>query len=167
MTELVLPKIDKNIVQRKDFIVSELKKFTNSDNVLSHAQEVKPYETDALAAYKQTPLVVVLAENTQEVSNILKFCNEQNIKVVPRGAGTGLSGGALPLQDAILLGLGKFNKILEIDFDNKCVVTQPGATNLSITHAVQHKGFYYAPDPSSQLACSIGGNVAENSGGIH
>jgi glycolate oxidase len=109
----------------------------------------------------------VLPKNTQEVSKILKYCNEENIKVIPRGAGTGLSGGALPLQDAILLGLGKFNKILEIDFENKCVVAQPGVTNLAITHAVQHKDFYYAPDPSSQLACSIGGNVAENSGGVH
>ena len=110
---------------------------------------------------------MVLPENTKEVSEILKYCNEENIKVVPRGAGTGLSGGALPLQDAILLGLGKFNKILEIDYENKCVITQPGVTNLGITHAVEHKGFYYAPDPSSQLACSIGGNVAENSGGVH
>ena len=92
---------------------------------------------------------------------------KKKIKVIPRGAGTGLSGGALPLRDAILLSLGKFNKILEIDFDNKCVVSQPGVTNLSITHAVQQEGFYYAPDPSSQLACSIGGNVAENSGGVH
>ena len=108
-----------------------------------------------------------MPKNTKEVSEVLKFCNKENIKVIPRGAGTGLSGGALPLQDAILLGLGKFNKILEIDFNNKCVVAQPGVTNLSITQAVQHKGFYYAPDPSSQLACSIGGNVAENSGGIH
>ena len=108
-----------------------------------------------------------MPENTKQVSEILKYCHEENIKVVPRGAGTGLSGGALPLQDAILLGLGKFNQILEIDYHNKCVVTQPGVTNLGITHAVQHKGFYYAPDPSSQLACSIGGNVAENSGGVH
>jgi len=167
MSNLVLPKIDKNTIQRKDFIVSKLKKFTNATNVLSHPQELKPYETDALAAYKQTPLTVVLPENTEEVSKILKFCNDENIKVIPRGAGTGLSGGALPLQDAITLGLGKFNKIIDIDFNNKCVVTQPGVTNLSITHAVQHKGFYYAPDPSSQLACSIGGNVAENSGGVH
>ena len=119
------------------------------------------------AAYTQTPLAVVLPENTDEVSEILKYCHKENIKVIPRGAGTGLSGGALPLQDAVILGLGKFNKILNIDFPNKCVVTQPGVTNLGITHAVQHKGFYYAPDPSSQLACSIGGNVAENSGGVH
>ncbi len=167
MSQLALPKIDKNTIRRKNFIVSKLKKFTHPDNVLSHSQELKPYETDALAAYKQTPLTVVLPENTEEVSKILNFCNDENIKVIPRGAGTGLSGGALPLQDAIMLGLGKFNKILEIDFHNKCVVSQPGVTNLSITHAVQHKGFYYAPDPSSQLACSIGGNVAENSGGVH
>ncbi len=167
MTDLVLPKIDKSTIRKKDYIVKSLQKITNTNNILSHGDEVKPYETDALAAYKQTPLAVVLPENTEEVSKILKFCNDENIKIIPRGAGTGLSGGALPLQDAIMLGLGKFNKILEIDFDNKCVVAQPGVTNLSITHAVQHKEFYYAPDPSSQIACSIGGNVAENSGGVH
>ncbi len=167
MTEIALPKIDKSILNNKSEIVRKLAKFTNPENVLSEADELRPYETDALSVYTQTPLAVVLPENTQEVSEILKYCNEQNIKVVPRGAGTGLSGGALPLQDAILLGLGKFNKILEIDYENKCVITQPGVTNLGITHAVEHKGFYYAPDPSSQLACSIGGNVAENSGGVH
>jgi glycolate oxidase len=167
MSELALPKVDQSTILNRDKIVNKLKKIIKSENVLDHNDEIKPYETDALSAYKQKPLVVVLPENTQQVSGILKYCNEEKIKIIPRGAGTGLSGGALPLQDAILLGLGKFNKILEIDFDNKCVVAQPGVTNLSITHAVQHKGFYYAPDPSSQLACSIGGNVAENSGGIH
>ena len=167
MSELALPKVDRNILSKKLLIVSDLKKIINKDNVLSDADEIKPYETDALAAYKNTPLAVVLPENTQEVSEILKYCNNENIKVIPRGAGTGLSGGALPLNDAILLGLGKFNKILDVDFNNNCVVTQPGVTNLSITHAVKHKGYYYAPDPSSQLACSIGGNVAENSGGVH
>ena len=167
MTKLVLPKVDKVILDKKDYIFKILAKLIKPENVLSHEDEIKPYETDALAVYKQMPLAVVMPENTQEVSSILKFCYSENIKVVPRGAGTGLSGGALPLQDAILLSLGKFNKILEIDFENKCVVAQPGVTNLGITHAVQHKGFYYAPDPSSQLACSIGGNVAENSGGVH
>ena len=165
--ELALPKIDQKTIDNKNSIVKNLCKLTNPENVLSHADEIKPYETDALAAYTQTPLAVVLPENTNEVSEILKYCYKENIKVIPRGAGTGLSGGALPLQDAVILGLGKFNKILNIDFPNKCVVTQPGVTNLGITHAVQHKGFYYAPDPSSQLACSIGGNVAENSGGVH
>ena len=167
MSEIALPKIDSSILNRKSEIVKKLSKLTNIENVLSEADELRPYETDALSVYTQTPLAVVLPENTEEVSEILKYCHSENIKVVPRGAGTGLSGGALPLQDAILLGLGKFNKILEIDYENKCVVTQPGVTNLGITHAVQHKGFYYAPDPSSQLACSIGGNVAENSGGVH
>ena len=165
--ELALPKIDQKTIDNKNSIVKNLCKLTNPENVLSHEDEIKPYETDALAAYTQTPLAVVLPENTDEVSEILKYCHKENIKVIPRGAGTGLSGGALPLQDAVILGLGKFNKILNIDFPNKCVVTQPGVTNLGITHAVQHKGFYYAPDPSSQLACSIGGNVAENSGGVH
>ena len=140
--ELGLPKVDREIIEKKDLIVSNLKTFTAKQNVLSELDEIKPYETDALAAYKNLPLAVVLPENTKEVSEILKYCFKENIKVIPRGAGTGLSGGALPLNDAILLGLGKFNKILDIDFDNKCVVTQPGVTNLSITHAVKHKGYY-------------------------
>ena len=167
MSNIALPEIDQSILRKKATIISDLKKITNSENVLSEDDEVKAYETDSLLAYKQKPLVVVLPENTLEVSKILKYCNENKIKVVPRGAGTGLSGGALPLQDGILVSLGKFNKILEIDFDNNCVVTQPGVTNLSITQAVQHKDLYYAPDPSSQIICSIGGNVAENSGGVH
>ena len=150
MSEIALPKVDKSILIRKKEIVKKLSKFVNAENILSEADEVRPYETDALSVYTQTPLAVVLPENTKQVSDILKYCNEENIKVVPRGAGTGLSGGALPLQDAILLGLGKFNKILEIDYENKCVVTQPGVTNLGITYAVENKGFYYAPDPSSQ-----------------
>ena len=167
MSNIALPKIDQSILAKKATIISNLKKITNSENVLSEDDEVKAYETDSLLAYKQKPLAVVLPENTLEVSKILKYCNENKIKVIPRGAGTGLSGGALPLQDGILIALGKFNKILEIDFDNNCVVTQPGVTNLSITQSVQHKDLYYAPDPSSQIVCSIGGNVAENSGGVH
>jgi len=167
MANIALPEIDQSILTKKANIVSNLKKIINSENVLSEDNEIKVYETDALLAYKQKPLAVVLPENTLEVSKILKYCNENKIKVIPRGAGTGLSGGALPLQDGIVVSLGKFNKILEIDFDNNCVVTQPGVTNLSITHSVQHKDLYYAPDPSSQLICSIGGNVAENSGGVH
>ena len=167
MTQLVMPKIDKKILSNKETIVKKLKEITNSNNVLSHESELIPYETDALTAYKQIPLVVVLPETTHEVSEILKYCNNEKIKIVPRGAGTGLSGGALPLEDSIVLNLGKFNKILEVDFGNRCVVAQPGVTNLAITDAVQHKGFYFAPDPSSQIISSIGGNVAENSGGVH
>ncbi|MGL4527007.1 MAG: FAD-linked oxidase C-terminal domain-containing protein, partial [Aestuariivirga sp.] len=117
--------------------------------------------------YRQMPLVVVLPETTAQVSAVLKYAHENEIKVVPRGAGTSLSGGALPLADGILLGMSKFNRVLEIDYPNRCAVVQPGVTNLGITRAVEHRGFYYAPDPSSQIACSIGGNVAENSGGVH
>jgi glycolate oxidase len=112
-------------------------------------------------------MIAVLPETTEQVSRILRYCKGAGVKVVPRGAGTSLSGGALPLADGVLLGLGKFNRVLEIDFANRCAVVQPGVTNLGITNAVAHAGFYYAPDPSSQIACTIGGNVAENSGGVH
>ena len=167
MSKLVMPKIDRKLLKNNLEVIEGLRKIVKSENVLNHKDELKPFETDGLSAYKQKPLAVVFPENTNEVSKILAFCNAKRIKVVPRGAGTGLSGGALPLVDSILLCLGKFNKIINIDYQNRCVVAQPGVTNLSITQAVEDKGFYYAPDPSSQIACSIGGNVAENSGGVH
>ncbi len=167
MTSLQMPKIDKTTISNKDSIVSDIAKIVKKENVLSDQDQVRPYETDGLVAYKQAPLAVVLPETAEQVSQVLKYCNEKKIKVVPRGAGTGLSGGSLPLADCVLLAMGKFNKILEVDYKNRCVVTQPCVTNLAITHAVEDKGFYYAPDPSSQIACSIGGNVAENSGGVH
>jgi len=167
MSKLGMPKIDRKLLKRKSEIINSLRKIVKAENILDHEDELKPFETDALTAYKQKPLAVIFPENTKEVSNILSYCNRERIKVVPRGAGTGLSGGSLPLADSILLCLGKFNKIIEIDYKNRCVVAQPGVTNLSITKAVEGKDFYYAPDPSSQIACSIGGNVAENSGGVH
>ena len=128
---------------------------------------MRPFESDGLTAYRQLPMVVVLPETTEQVSEVLKYCHRNNIKVVPRGAGTSLSGGALPLEDGVLLGMSKFSRIREIDFDNRVAVVEPGVTNLSVSNAVAEKGFYYAPDPSSQIACTIGGNVAENSGGVH
>ncbi len=167
MTSLQMPKVQKSILNKKDEIISEVKKIIKKENVLSHEDEIRPYETDALTAYRQKPLLVVLPETIEEVSKILKYCNENKVKVVPRGAGTGLTGASLPLEDSILLSMGKFNKILEVDYENKCVVAQPCVTNLSITQAVQGNNFYYAPDPSSQIACSIGGNVSTNSGGVH
>ena len=167
MTKIAMPKIDRKILAKKKMIIKNLKKIIKTENVLDHEDELRPFETDALSAYKQKPLAVVFPENTKEVSKILAYCNQERIKVVPRGAGTGLSGGALPLADSILLCLGKFNKIIDIDYKNRCVVAQSGVTNLSITKAVEDKGFYYAPDPSCQIACSIGGNVSENSGGVH
>ena len=167
MTNLVMPKIDRKLIAKKSEIVKDLKKIIKSENILHHEDETRPFETDGLSAYKQKPLIVAFPENTQEVSKILAYCNKHRIKVVPRGSGTGLSGGALPMEDSLLLCLGKFNKIINVDYKNRCVIAQSGVTNLAITHAVQSMGFYYAPDPSSQIACSIGGNVAENSGGVH
>jgi len=137
------------------------------EGVIAGEREMRPFETDGLTAYRQLPLVVVLPSTTQQVAQVLRYCHENNVKVVPRGAGTSLSGGALPLEDGILLGMSKFNRIREIDYDNRVVVAEPGVTNLGISNAVAERGFYYAPDPSSQIACTIGGNVAENSGGVH
>jgi glycolate oxidase len=162
-----MPEPDAAVLARRAEIVSALREIVPGEGVIEHEEELRPYETDGLTAYRQLPLAVVLPETTAQVSAVLAYCHQEGIKLVPRGAGTGLSGGALPLADAITLGLSKFNRILEIDFDNRCVVAQPGVTNLGLTDAVEHAGFYYAPDPSSQIACTIGGNVAENSGGVH
>jgi glycolate oxidase len=164
---LRMPAPDEAILARRDVIVAALKVIVPGEGVIATPREMQAYETDGLTVYRQLPLVVVLPETTEQVSRILRYCHDNRIKVVPRGSGTSLSGGALPLTDGVLLGLGKFNRILDIDYANRCVIAQPGVTNLAITNAVQHKGFYYAPDPSSQIACSIGGNVAENSGGVH
>lgn len=162
-----MPKPDESVIARREELAAGLREIVPGEGVIDGEEELRAFDCDGLMAYKQLPLIVVLPETTQQVSEILKYCHANNVKIVPRGAGTGLSGGALPLADAITLGLGKFKKILDIDFENRCVVTQPGVTNLGITTAVEHAGFYYAPDPSSQIACSIGGNVAENSGGVH
>ena len=162
-----MPPADASVLGRRDEIVAALRQIVPGEGVISSAAEMLPYESDGLTAYRQPPMVVVLPDSTEQVSRVLRYCFEQGIKVVPRGSGTSLSGGALPLKDAVLLGLGKFKRIREIDFDNRVVVTEPGVTNLAISQAVAHAGFYYAPDPSSQIACSIGGNIAENSGGVH
>src|SRR6187551_1234862 len=164
---IAMPPIDGDILRRREAIVADLRAIVPGEGVIAAAAEMVPYESDGLTAYRQPPMVVVLPETSVQVSEVLKYCHANGIKVVPRGAGTSLSGGALPLADAVLLGLGKFKRIREIDFDNRCVVTEPGVTNLALSQAVAHAGFYYAPDPSSQIACSIGGNVAENSGGVH
>jgi len=167
MSNLVMPPADRQILARREEIAQALRGFVAFESVITSEEELRPFESDGLTAYKQIPMLAVLPSTTQEVSAILKYCYEEGIKVVPRGAGTSLSGGALPLEDGILLGLSKFNEILEIDYDNRVVITQPGVTNLGISQAVEAEGFYYAPDPSSQIACSIGGNIAENSGGVH
>ncbi len=162
-----MPEPDGDVVARRAEIAEAMRGIVPDDSVIVEIEALRAYECDGLTAYRQLPLIVVLPETTEQISSILRYCGDHGVKIVPRGAGTSLSGGALPLADAITLGLGKLNRILEIDYDNRCVVAQPGVTNLGITQAVEHKGFYYAPDPSSQIACTVGGNVAENSGGVH
>src|SRR5689334_17864874 len=164
---LKMPEPDAAVLARRAEIVRDLSAIVPGEGVIAHEREMRPYESDGLTAYRQLPFVVVLPETTGQVSEVLRYCHANGIRVVPRGAGTSLSGGALPLADGVLLGMGKFNRIREIDFDNRVVVAEPGVTNLAISHAVEAEGFYYAPDPSSQIACTIGGNVAENSGGVH
>ena len=164
---LTMPIPDAEVIGRRAAIAEALRRIVPGEGVVEAPIEMRAFETDGLTAYRQMPLVVVLPETTEQVSAILKYAHDNGVKVVPRGAGTSLSGGALPLADGILLGMAKFNRVLEIDYANRCAVVQPGVTNLAITKAVEHRGFYYAPDPSSQIACTIGGNVAENSGGVH
>ncbi|MGY0832548.1 FAD-linked oxidase C-terminal domain-containing protein [Azospirillum brasilense] len=162
-----MPAPDDGVIARRREIIAALRAIVPGEGVIVDESELRAYECDGLTAYRQLPMVVVLPSTTEQVSRVLRTCKEMGVKVVPRGAGTSLSGGALPLADGVLLGMGKFNRILDIDFANRCVVTQPGVTNLGISNAVAHEAFYYAPDPSSQIACTIGGNIAENSGGVH
>jgi glycolate oxidase len=162
-----MPLPDARILQNRALLIERLRAIVPGEGVIVDERELRAYESDGLTAYRQIPMVVVLPSTVEEVSAVLRLCSEMGVKVVPRGAGTSLSGGALPLADGIVLGMGKFNRVLDIDYENRTAVVQPGVTNLGITWAVQGEGFYYAPDPSSQIACTIGGNVAENSGGVH
>ena len=162
-----MPAPDLALIARKGEIVAALRSIVPGDGVVAEPSELVPFESDGLSAYRQTPLAVVLPQTVDQVSQVLAWCQANGVKVVPRGAGTSLSGGALPLADGVVVGLSKFNRILEVDYANRCAVVQPGVTNLAVSEAVAERGFYYAPDPSSQIACTIGGNVAENSGGVH
>jgi glycolate oxidase len=164
---VAMPPLDDSVLKRRQDIVKALRAIVPNEGVIATEREMRPYESDGLTAYRQMPMVVVLPETTDQVARILRYCHQEGVKVVPRGAGTSLSGGALPLGDGVLLGMAKFNRVREIDFANRVAVVEPGVTNLAVSQAVEHEGFYYAPDPSSQIACTIGGNVAENSGGVH
>src|SRR5258708_28790544 len=159
------PLPDAALMAREGEIVRALKRVVPGEGVIGEPAGLVPFQSDGLSAYRQTPLAVVLPETVAQVSAVLAWCQANGVKVVPRGAGTSLSGGALPLQDGIVLGMAKFNRILEVDYANRCAVVQPGVTNLAITGAVEADGFYYAPDPSSQVACTIGGHGAGDSGG--
>ncbi|HXJ03308.1 MAG TPA: FAD-linked oxidase C-terminal domain-containing protein [Micropepsaceae bacterium] len=161
-----LPPPDPVTLGRRNEIARALRDIV-PDGVIGDEATLTAFDCDALTAYRQRPLLCVLPENAEQISTVLAYAHRENVRIVPRGAGTSLSGGALPLADSILLGMSRMSRILELDYENRCAVVQPGVTNASVTRAVQARGFYYAPDPSSQIACTIGGNVAENSGGIH
>ena len=162
-----MPEPDAGVIADRARLAARLRNILPADNVIDDRDGMRAFDSDGLTAYSAMPLIVALPESTAQVAAVLSACAETGVKVVPRGAGTGLSGGALPLADGVSLALTKLNRILEIDYANRCAVVQPGVTNLAISEAVAAEGFYYAPDPSSQIACSIGGNVAENSGGVH
>ncbi|MCF6273607.1 MAG: FAD-binding protein [Rhodobacteraceae bacterium] len=162
-----MPESSARILADKAKIVARLRKILPEESVIDNPVETKAYECDALAAYRCPPLAVVLPASTDETAAVLKACFEMGVPVVPRGAGTSLAGGALPTADSIILGVAKLTDVLEIDYDNRFIRVEAGRTNLSVTGAVETNGFFYAPDPSSQLACAIAGNIAMNSGGAH
>jgi glycolate oxidase len=161
------PEPKQDVLDRREAIVAELRAILPKDAVIAEPLRLKPYETDGLSAYRQVPLAVVLPRSTAEVAAVMRLLSREGVRVIPRGAGTSLSGGALPMADAVVVGLARMNRILEIDETDRFAVVEAGVTNLAITEAVKSRGFFYAPDPSSQLACMIGGNVAMNSGGAH
>jgi glycolate oxidase len=164
---IMLPAPDPAVLGRADDIVAGLRAILGDDGVIAAEDERRAYETDALTAYRALPLAVVLPRSTAEVAAVLKYLDANRVKVVARGAGTSLSGGALPSADSVVVGLARLNRILDVDYDNRVAIVQAGVTNINITNAVAPRGFFYAPDPSSQLACTIAGNIAMNSGGAH
>ena len=162
-----MPAPDQTIIARKARIVQRLRSVLPADAVIDEEAETRAYECDALTAYRCPPLAAVLPSSTEDVSAVLKICHEEGVPVVPRGAGTSLAGGAMPTADSIILGVARMNEVLETDYENRFIRVQTGRTNLSVSGAVEEDGFFYAPDPSSQLACAIAGNIAMNSGGAH
>ena len=162
-----MPVPNAGVLARKARVADRLRKVLPVDAVIEDPRETKAYECDALTAYKCPPMLAVLPATTEEVSEVLRICSEEGVPVVPRGSGTSLAGGALPTADCVILGVSRMNEVLETDYDNRFVRVQTGRTNLSVTGAVEEEGFFYAPDPSSQLACAIAGNIAMNSGGAH
>ncbi|SDD77913.1 glycolate oxidase [Bradyrhizobium brasilense] len=164
---IAFPIPDEAVLGRRGEILTGLGQLVAPEALIVSDDQRRAFETDALTAYRRMPLAVVLPSTTSEVSAVLKFCAQNQVKVVPRGAGTSLAGGAIPQEDAIVLGVSKMNRILDVNFENRTARVQAGVTNLAVSHAVAHEGFFYAPDPSSQLACTIAGNIGMNSGGAH
>ena len=167
MSQIEFPPVDISIVARRREILAGLEPLVPTGSLISEAIEMRAFETDALTAYRRLPLAVVLPATTAEVALVMKYCRDAAVNVVPRGAGTSLSGGAIPQEDAIVLGLSKMSRILEVNYADRFARVEAGVTNLAISESVMADGFFYAPDPSSQLACTIGGNVGMNSGGAH
>jgi glycolate oxidase len=167
MTAIAFPAPKADIIARRAYLIEELAKLVPPASLITSEDERRPFETDAFTAYKRMPLIVVLPETTEQVSAVLRFCNAQGVPVVPRGAGTSLCGGSTPQEDAVVIGVSKMNRVLDVNYPDRTMRVQAGITNLAISSHVAPDGFFYAPDPSSQLACSIGGNIAMNSGGAH
>jgi glycolate oxidase len=167
MTAIAFPRLDQDVLRRREAIIAGLGGLVAPECLITAEDSRRAFETDALTSYRRLPLAVVLPRSTEEVSAVLKFCHAQKVFVVARGAGTSLSGGAIPQEDAVVVGVSKMNRVLDIDFASRCMRVEAGITNLGVTAAVSAEGFFYAPDPSSQLACTIAGNVGMNSGGAH
>ena len=167
MSQIAFPEPDPRILARREEILAALAPLLATGGLITQEDERRAFETDALTAYRRVPLAVVLPGSTEEVAAVLRFCRDEGVNVVPRGAGTSLSGGAIPQEDAVVLGVSKMSRILEIDLADRYARVEAGVTNLAISGAVAAEGFFYAPDPSSQLACTIGGNIGMNSGGAH
>ncbi len=167
MSQIAFPPVDASILARRDAILSGLGAILPEDCLIADLVGRRAFETDALTAYRRLPLAVVLPRSSEEVALVMKFCRDSGVNIVARGAGTSLSGGAIPQEDAIVLGLSKMSRILEVNLADRYARVEAGVTNLAISEAVGPEGFFYAPDPSSQLACTIGGNIAMNSGGAH
>ena len=167
MAHITLPEPDRGVIARRDLIIKDLEKLCGPGVIISDDDGRRAYETDALTAYTRMPLAVALPRTTEEVSALLAYCHRNGVKVVARGAGTSLCGGALPAEDALVIAVSKMNRVLEIDYGNRFARVESGITNLAISGAVAKEGFFYAPDPSSQLACTLAGNLAMNSGGAH
>ena len=167
MSQIAFPEPDPKILARADTIRAALHALLPAECVVIDEAGRRAFETDALTAYRRLPLAVVLPRTSEEVAIALRFCREQGVNIIPRGAGTSLAGGAVPQEDAIVVGLSKMNRILEINYADRYARVEAGVTNLAISEAVAADGFFYAPDPSSQLACTIGGNIGMNSGGAH
>lgn len=164
---IAFPTPDLKIIARRESIIAGLRPLVAAEALVTSEDERRAFETDALTAYRRMPLAVVLPSTTQEVSAVMAYCHKEGVPVVARGAGTSLAGGAIAQEDAVILGVGKMNRIIDVDFANRTARVESGITNLGISGAVSHEGFFYAPDPSSQLACTIAGNIAMNSGGAH